>query len=292
MMVSINVLSLAPAVTDWLANTRHPRILHVFDRACNLINEQKEVLSIVTPRIGNGPFNLVLEGDVCFSDHLDLKSQVSLSSTQVTLGTVTIHIADAKLWNPCPNWEILHARKDDITNQLTKLPITNCQVCGLDMPFMRTAQGDSTIDLQSLTSNLSLALAIIDILLALKITSRLAGLGAGLTPSGDDFIMGAIYAAWIIHPPEVASVLAQDIANTAAPLTTSLSAAWLRSASRGEAGILWHELFEALVSADSTHVQEAIGNILAVGETSGADALAGFISLFMSWIEEVGSSHG
>jgi hypothetical protein len=55
---SINTLSLAPNACTGLANTRYPRILHVFDRACNLINERREVLSIVTPQIGNGPFNL------------------------------------------------------------------------------------------------------------------------------------------------------------------------------------------------------------------------------------------
>ena len=59
-MQFINVLSVAPDVNNWLANSRLPRILYVFDRACNLINEPREVLSIVTPQIGNGPFNLVM----------------------------------------------------------------------------------------------------------------------------------------------------------------------------------------------------------------------------------------
>jgi len=121
-----------------------------------------------------------------------------------------------------------------------------------------------------------------DISSARKVTSELAGLGIGLTPAGDDLIMGAIYAVWIIHPLKIASILAQEVADTAAPLTTSLSAAWLRSAGRGEAGILWHEFFDALVSGDASRIQETMKNILAVGETSGADALVGFISVFVS----------
>src|SRR5574341_2249348 len=36
------------AILGWLANSRHPRILHSFDHAGNLINECREVLSIVT----------------------------------------------------------------------------------------------------------------------------------------------------------------------------------------------------------------------------------------------------
>ncbi|HXD12473.1 MAG TPA: DUF2877 domain-containing protein, partial [Anaerolineales bacterium] len=105
----------------------------------------------------------------------------------------------------------------------------------------------------------------------------LAGLGAGLTPAGDDFIMGAIYAAWILHPFEVARGLAEEITDNAAPLTTSLSAAWLRSAGKGEAGILWHEFLDTLIDENTIQIQAAMDKILAVGETSGADALSGFI---------------
>ncbi len=47
-MNAINVLSLSRDGNDWLANSLRPRILHVFERACNLINERREVLSIVT----------------------------------------------------------------------------------------------------------------------------------------------------------------------------------------------------------------------------------------------------
>ena len=86
-------------------------------------------------------------------------------------------------------------------------------------------------------------------------------------------------------------VLAEEIAGAAAPLTTSLSAAWLRSAGKGEAGILWHEFFDALIDSDAARIQETMDKILAVGETSGADALAGFIGLLAAWREETGISN-
>jgi uncharacterized protein DUF2877 len=290
-MQSTNALSLSADVKDWLANSRHSRVLHVFDRACNLINERREVLSIVTPRIGNGPFNLVVEDDICFSEHLGLEAEVSIARTQLQIGDLIVYIANAKIWNPRPAWASLHVQRDKIFDQLGTISIPKCQVLGLDMPLGKHSGLLDQRDLpithyqfsNSLVSNLSLALVNADISSALKITSRLAGLGAGLTPAGDDFIMGALYAAWIIHPPEVASILAQEVANTAAPLTTSLSAAWLKSAGRGEAGILWHQFFNALLSADPVLIHNATEKILAVGETSGADALAGFIGLFIYW---------
>jgi hypothetical protein len=268
-MRSINALSLAPDVNCWLASSRHQRILHVFDHACNLINERKEVLSIVTPQIGNGPFNLVVEDDVLFSDHLTPESPISISANRLILGNLTIYTADAKLWSPRPDWEKLHAHQDLILNPLTQFPIVNYQ------PLLPI----------SLLSTFSTSIATADLPSSFAVSRRLAGLGIGLTPAGDDFILGALLAAWIIHPIEIAGVLAKGITNTSAPLTTSLSAAWLRSAGKGEAGILWHQFFEALISSDPAEIQTATDNILAIGETSGADALAGFIGTLIGWGE-------
>jgi len=282
-MHSINAVSLTPDVLDWLANSCHPHILHVFGGACNLINERREVFSIVTPQIGNGPFNFVLEDDVLVSEHLSLESLVSVFPNQLNLGDLTISTNNAKLWSPRPDWEMLHTKRDVILDQLTKLQIAHYQVRGLAIPLVKSARDDSTTGLQSLISNLSSSLANADLPSSLIATQKLAGLGIGLTPAGDDFILGAIYAAWIIHPPEITTILVKEVTNTAAALTTSLSAAWLRSAGRGEAGIMWHDFFDTLISADSIAIQLSVEEMLSIGHTSGADALAGFFGVFMAW---------
>jgi hypothetical protein len=262
----MNAISLSPAVRDWLTNTRDPRVLHVFDHACNLINERREILSIVTPEIGNGPFNLVVEVNFLFGEYIGIESTVSVSSNQLTIGDLDISIAKVNLWNPRSDWEGLHERTDEILDQLISLPVT-----------------DSPISSSPASNSLVSALANADLPSCLVTARQLAGLGQGLTPSGDDFIMGALYAAWILHPPRLASALTKEIANTAAPLTTSLSAAWLKSAGRGEAGILWHQFFDTLIAG--TDLSLAVNNLLSVGETSGADALEGFIGTFISYAE-------
>ena len=280
-MKTIKALSLAPAVRNWLENPQHPRILHVFEQACNLIDERGEILSIVIPQIGDGPFNLVVENNIWFSKHLNVEFPIHRAGpavshrrargtngveapifhTQLHLGDLTIDTMKAKLWNPRPNWEKLHARRDQILDQLLSLSLPDHQ---LSIP-------------NKLASNLASALTGADISSAKTIASQLSGLGIGLTPTGDDFIMGAVYAVWIIHPIKIANVLAREVADTAAPLTTSLSAAWLRSAGNGEAGILWHQFFDALVTGEE--VEFHIAKILAIGETSGADALSGFFGV-------------
>jgi hypothetical protein len=125
----------------------------------------------------------------------------------------------------------------------------------------------------------------------------LAGLGGGLTPAGDDFICGALFAGWAGLLPlsqrergpggegELSS-----IANSAASRTTTLSAAYLRAAARGECMALWHSLFEALRSSDASALPSVVESLLAVGHTSGADALAGFIAAY-HWHVPVPAHH-
>lgn len=267
-MRSVNALVLSPNVSHWLATTRHPRVLHIFDRACNLINEQGEILSVVAAEIGNGPFNLVVATDILFAESMNLESPIFASTHRLDLGDLTIQISDAQLWNPQPDWKVLQATRQTITAQLTKLLITH-------KPFPAP-----------LVSPVVTALVHADVSAATATAAKLAGLGIGLTPSGDDFLMGALYAAWIIHPHETAQVLASEVAQVAAPLTTSLSAAWLRAAGQGEAGGVWHEFFEASISGKMQRIQTAMNKILAVGETSGADALAGLTSVFNVYQEK------
>jgi hypothetical protein len=303
----MRALSVTPYTCDWLANSNHPRVLHVFDCACNLINERREVLSIVTPQIGTGPFNLVIDNDVYFFERLSLESPVSISHTQLHLGDLTINTADAKLWNPCPDWAALRAKRDDMLNHLSSLRASDSErsnshhreetlaphahlpraqmpgSAGVTLSQLPITTYQSPVSNLQFSNSLISSLAKADLPCSLTATQKLAGLGVGLTPAGDDFILGAIYAAWIIHPLEIASLLAKEIANTAAPLTTSLSAAWLRSAGRGEAGILWHEFFDTLISTNAVRIQKSVDKILAVGETSGADALAGFFGTMGKW---------
>lgn len=263
-----NALFVTRQVNDWLANTQHPALLHFFDRACNLINEHRQVLSIVTSEIGKGPFNLLVDKDPQFTAHVDTVSPISIDATTVHIGSLTLRTQYAQIWNASPDWKMLHANLDIILRQVSRLSTIKSPVSNLQF-----------------SNPLPSSLAIADLPSSIIAAKKLAGLGPGLTPSGDDYMMGAMHAVWILHPHEVAQRLTRELAEFTAPLTTSLSAAWLRAAGNGEAGIAWHALFEALVSGQETAVQQRISNILSVGATSGADAFAGFIDTFIAYME-------
>jgi hypothetical protein len=259
----MNIVSLSPGAQSWLAKTSQAHVLHVFDSACNLINEDGDVLSIVTPNIGNGPLNLVCLRELCFSKYLTVESAISIFPAEMRLGDLRLSTSHARLWRPHPDWKYLHAQREKIAARFAELPLAELNIPNPLSTFLAGAAVQASV----------------------QRVLQLAGLGPGLTPAGDDFIVGSLYAVWMVHPFVVAQTLARDVASTAAQLTTSLSAAYLRSAGSGEAGISWHRFFSALISCDSDRIYNSILEVLSMGASSGSDALSGFVSTFISHME-------
>lgn len=295
--LSLSALSIAPRARDWLEQTRQARVLHVFEFACNLINREGEILALVTPEIGAGPFALVVDCQMPgFSNYITADTPITILADKLKLGQVTIRFDQARQWHPRPQWENVHRCLITVLAQLPTLHSliqTHASPDSLTqlLPRSRRPTLKPVRSRQSAFSTRvrEAALPAVDLLCAGIINRdmetccagarELAGLGAGLTPAGDDFLLGVIYASWVITPPQRAAPIVKAIATTAAPLTTPLSAAWLNAAARGEASCRWHSFLDSLISGDSAAVKKSALDILAIGHTSGADALAGFITV-------------
>jgi hypothetical protein len=110
--------------------------------------------------------------------------------------------------------------------------------------------------------------------------ARLAGLGPGLTPAGDDFLVGWLAGIWSGALEGITGWTPQTIgkivAQVSIPRTTQLSSIWLSYAAAGEFSEPWHNLIQALRQPEEAPRQQAWQRILYSGATSGHDALAGF----------------
>ena len=102
----------------------------------------------------------------------------------------------------------------------------------------------------------------------------LLGLGPGLTPAGDDVLVGRLLArhAGLTAAPWPAGAV-ERLLGLAESRTTRLSLAFLRAAAAWECGEAWHAL-----GPGSGSRAEAIRVILGTGQTSGAAALWGFLT--------------
>lgn len=109
---------------------------------------------------------------------------------------------------------------------------------------------------------------------------RVLGLGQGLTPSGDDFLGGILFA--LKHAPrdawrrELPAVLA-DLRLSARTATNVISAALLDDMMAGASYRVLHELLAALQGHAKPEIERGAQALLRVGASSGADMLAGVL---------------
>jgi hypothetical protein len=100
----------------------------------------------------------------------------------------------------------------------------------------------------------------------------LIGLGPGLTPSGDDFLVGALALLDAIGERAAHAALARAIVDASPNLTTPLSACFLRAAAAGHIGEALHRAVSSSITGDAG---SAVAAVEKIGHSSGWDMLAG-----------------
>ena len=116
-----------------------------------------------------------------------------------------------------------------------------------------------------------------------EVLAAVVGRGPGLTPAGDDVLVGILA---VLNSPYSGSAGAK-IANTLGrsilpllPTTTYVSAQLLRQAANGLFGRVVHELLSALLGDQSGQkLAETVQSILQMGATSGADTCEGLLAI-------------
>jgi hypothetical protein len=107
----------------------------------------------------------------------------------------------------------------------------------------------------------------------------LVGLGPGLTPSGDDFLAGALIAAHAVGRADLARSLFDAIERCAARGVGPISRAHLEAASEGAGHAHLHAALGHILAGDTSMLSVALDAIDGIGHTSGWDALAGAVTL-------------
>jgi hypothetical protein len=110
---------------------------------------------------------------------------------------------------------------------------------------------------------------------AAEVAARLVGLGSGLTPSGDDVLVGIEAALHALARPS-AGFLALAMGDVEGR-TTALAATLLHHAGAGEFAERLHALLAALIGSEDEGIPAAIDRAVAWGATSGTDCLLGVL---------------
>ena len=287
-MVRLQGELIAPRAGEWLASATEPRIHSLYRQSVNLIDTRQGLMSVVLPSVGPGPFAIVAApADDLFKGFriLGLESPIAIYSRRIEIGRIHVDATGAKEWQPRPDWprfgeELSEAKVAHLLTILRKhaplgsfAPLADGAISEsgqtVQSRALRAAAGPAQLLRDSLAAGNHAA--------AGEAAAGLAGLGGGVTPSGDDYLQGAIHALWARLDEPRAKRMGVAIASVATPRTNAISGEWLQAAARGEAGEDWHLMVRALAS--DRGVDKAIIQLIHRGHTSGADALAGFLAI-------------
>ena len=106
---------------------------------------------------------------------------------------------------------------------------------------------------------------------------RLIGVGAGLTPSGDDFVGAALFALHVLRPDEPDwTTVANRLCAHAQSRTHVISATLLRDLAAGQSFAALHELL--IAAAAGGDLRGPARALTGIGHSSGWDMLAGLIA--------------
>lgn len=269
----ISALSITTRVQRWLNQPTAVSLLHRFDQAINLIDANATIIAIVQPSIGAGPFSIVVDAERPFPPTINPSTPIKKTADSLHIGPLHIDLRPVEIWQSAPDWNLLRQQQKE---WLTILPELETAVSQQQERLTNGTPVNFAPRFHAATTAMREAIAQPDAPELETAISQLAGLGPGLTPAGDDFLLGLLLGLWATRPEAAVVELAKRVVETAVPRTTLLSAAWLQAAAQGEAWLAWHNLFEALLAGDNW--QQRFDRILNNGATSGIAALIGFVA--------------
>lgn len=297
---SITARSISARVWDLAFELRMALTVEsVFADACNVVAPDGQRYSLVSSAIGDGPLNVVLNRSEPFSV-IEIGDPVACDSRGLLIGRGwRIDLSRARQWDPMPRYDRLTAWSQVVRGNIAWL----IDAVALSSPLVKTP-GQETIlagafgsppsgmAIQSRASQTIAALLAAyrrgDVYRIRTAARRLAGLGPGLTPAGDDWLAGWLVGLRVDRAVGMVratnrlpiETVCKAVLLGASNQTTELSLAFLAAAADGALSRSWHLLIDALSSVDTVPVRHAAGQVLSVGATSGSDMMAGFLTAF------------
>jgi len=237
-----------------------------------------------------GPLTVNIDFKHATMPEIKSSSSIFLSPTKITFPGegIQINLENAKVWNPSlPSGrlpvEISHSRLKSAIEGTQQSKERNKYQYLLD-----SVLPGNTIhipDLLGFNHHLTEFLASLERskpTLEGKELSRLLGLGPGLSPLGDDFILGVILTLnrWkqVLIPVQGLKQFNRDLLKDAGNKTTALSASLLSCAIEGAADERLLAVLDSFFSGDESSSRD-LNDLLKWGSSSGIGVLAGMVSV-------------
>jgi hypothetical protein len=129
-----------------------------------------------------------------------------------------------------------------------------------------------------------------DLILATSSVHALIGLGTGLTPGGDDLLVGYLAGLWCaVHDSSERRQFVSELGNAIihhSQQTNDISRVYLYHASQGQVSSLLAKLADAIcMGKNAGHLIDTAETAMRVGHTSGMDAVTGLLVGLTAWVD-------
>jgi hypothetical protein len=258
------------------------RVHSVFDHAVNLrADDDRALYALVSAQGDNAPATLVLDVPDFRGLGLHPGAPVTLRDGGILFaGRVEIGLRGARPWEAT-----LPVLEDaDLPLEWLERFIARHGAAGGVEPRLRDTTAVERATARTLAdarAGLEAALRARDAAGVHAHTLRLIGLGAGLTPAGDDYVVGVAIACAVAGGrtrPDCCLDALRRAVDDSAERTTDVSHATLVHAVRGRVRESLVALVASIAAGDEDLMARRAHRVLAIGATSGTDILSGLIA--------------
>lgn len=282
--------SVASDLNDTLTSKTVEGIVHsVFDQVCNIQLDRNSLVTLISSKLPNYPAAIKLDiaedQKLCsFGFKVGMKAIVNKDEIKIPEVCVSIKLTGVKVWDSaplflkskiseemlCENIEKIrelileYGKTEGIASILDGNEVDNNYKNFIINSVKRLAKGISDFDYKEIT----------------EASKRLIGLGPGLTPAADDFLLGILASLYYIgyyfgnhleSLKKIASFIIYDLPGR----TTLISEIMLRNGMKAKFSEPIRDLMLAVIH--NTCVQDECVNLLNIGGTSGSDCAAGIV---------------
>jgi hypothetical protein len=266
---------------------RFTGVVHsVFRQACNVRTDGGGLLTLLGSELGNAPHGIRIElpSGLAFSDRLRAGQRVGCRAAVLRIAGADFEVglSGANRWR---------SELDALGTDLSRPEVARAWHVAWDALAQHGRRlGEDPLTEVVRTRGLALARAsrTFSAAEAAAAVRRLIGCGPGLTPAGDDLIVGFLAGLWSTRGGDPARRRFLDalaaIVTAAAEATGDISRAYLQHATRGSVAEPLARLARAISESRALpEVERAAGDALRVGHTSGGDGVFGLLIGLSCW---------
>jgi len=282
--------SVASDLIDTLTSKTVDGIVHsVFDNACNIQLDRNRLVTLISPKLPNCPSAIKL--DIAEDQKLysigfktGMKSVINKDEIKMLKVFISIKLTGAKVWDSSPLFlrsKISEEMLNENIEKIRDLTLKYGEIEGI-ASILDGDEVDNNYKYFIIDSvkKLTKGIKYNDYKMITEASKGLIGLGPGLTPAADDFLLGVMASLYYIghyfdnyleNLKKIAGFIIYDLPGR----TTFISEIMLRNGMKARFSEPIRDLMLAVIH--NTSVQDKCINLLNIGGTSGSDCAAGIV---------------